>query len=257
MWVNRVDAMKLLGVESESAFTKLVKKYKVPHRRGAGNASVFERAKLLVVVRKRAEKAAQVEQEKLQAEKVAAIEAKAKVLGVELQKATAPTVSNIVGAGKITARAFKLFADQATNGAHDLAAVAIELEITGEEVEDLFLTWWRLGQRSQEWKHGPANPTAPQAVVLPLPAAEPAVASAPAVASSAPANDSRGHTKAQREYLARWAKQQEEWDAIAAEFAEKHPEGFTPHQVTTEQRKRALARGEKLLTDEDLKAVGG
>ena len=42
-----------------------------------------------------------------------------------------------------------------------------------------------------------------------------------------------------------WKKQAAEWDAICKEMIERGRRVVTPHQVTTEQRKRMLARGER------------
>ena len=50
------------------------------------------------------------------------------------------------------------------------------------------------------------------------------------------------------DYVALWAAQCAEWDAILAELLEARPgQAVTPYQVTLEQRKRAFARGERLL----------
>lgn len=48
----------------------------------------------------------------------------------------------------------------------------------------------------------------------------------------------------------RWAKQCEEWRAICDEKIELG-ERPTAYQITLEQRKRALARGERLVTYQD------
>jgi len=42
-----------------------------------------------------------------------------------------------------------------------------------------------------------------------------------------------------------WKKQAAEWDAICKEMTLGGGHVVTPHQVTTEQRKRMLARGER------------
>ena len=59
----------------------------------------------------------------------------------------------------------------------------------------------------------------------------------------------------QAEFLERWKKQCDEYDAIASEMVAA---GLSPsaYQVSLKQRERALARGEKLLTHADLESIG-
>ena len=52
--------------------------------------------------------------------------------------------------------------------------------------------------------------------------------------------------------LERYAKESEEWQAIKSEMIAASPNGVTAYQVSLEQRKRAMARGEALLTPDEL-----
>jgi hypothetical protein len=58
------------------------------------------------------------------------------------------------------------------------------------------------------------------------------------------------------EYMRRWERQYAEWEAIADELVTaRSGEIVTAYDVSLEQQKRALARGEVLLTAADLEAV--
>jgi len=247
--ITKADAKKILGIEDDRKLAEVFKKHKIRgYRMGKGPAHFYPRGRILQLARHFAEKARREEIEFALAAEAAKRPAPAER---ELPK-SAPTAATIVTTGQITSRAFKMFGQENC----DLAEVAIELQITGEEVEDLFLTWWKLKQRTQAWHAGPppsSTVQAPVIVVEPEPAPSGVIAIEPPPPKAA--NDARPRFT-QAEYLARWKKEQEEWRAISEELAAAQGE-VTPYQVTIEQRKRALARGETLLTEEDLKAIGG
>ena len=163
-WIGREDVKKLLGVTDDRALAAILKEHKLQSKRGPGNVGLWPRGRVLQIARTRAMRAAKVEEAKR--------EIVAKKNGVK--RATLPSVDNIASAGQITACAFKLFAEQ-----KDLTDVAIELEITGEEVEELFITWWRLKQRTQEWQR-PVGVPAVVASPSPKPATVSSVEPAPA-----------------------------------------------------------------------------
>ena len=55
--------------------------------------------------------------------------------------------------------------------------------------------------------------------------------------------------------MERWAKQDAEWRAIRDEMIAARPDdGVTAYQVSLEQRKRMLARGERPMTLEEILA---
>jgi hypothetical protein len=55
--------------------------------------------------------------------------------------------------------------------------------------------------------------------------------------------------------LERYKRQMDEWDAVGKEMMAARPgEPISCHQVTTEHRKRMLARGERLVSYEEIVA---
>ena len=54
-------------------------------------------------------------------------------------------------------------------------------------------------------------------------------------------------------FMRRWSAQCEEWSAIARELAAARPgDAVTAYQVSLEQRKRMLARGERPISAEEI-----
>jgi hypothetical protein len=49
-----------------------------------------------------------------------------------------------------------------------------------------------------------------------------------------------------------WAAECREWQAIGNELAARAPDGVSAYQVSLEQRKRMLARGERPMTYEEI-----
>lgn len=57
--------------------------------------------------------------------------------------------------------------------------------------------------------------------------------------------------------LARWGRECAEWAEIRDEMATSRGGPVTAHQVTTEQRKRMLARGDRPVSIEDMERENG
>lgn len=134
-WVPTDEAIKLSGCTSKQGFIKEIRRRNIAAKAGPRNRKLYPRPKLLEIASDR---------EIARAKRV--------------PDRRRDPLNDPVLSGELHAKVFRLFRENTP-----LCDIVERLSVRADVVEELFVRWWRLGQRTQGWLNSTAQSAPPDA----------------------------------------------------------------------------------------------